>query len=369
MHRVQYLASLFVLPLLFLAAGSPAIGASLGINDSAKFFSDEAISQADQIIHQINSAHHKDVRVDTFAEIPSDLRGRYDQLGKERFYDGWAGQLAKQEAVDGVLILITRDPGHLQVWVGNHTQQQLFPLTDVGQLKTLLAGAFKQKEYDEGLLQGVQFIQQQMDANAPAAGNRGTAPATGFPPTNTLPNYFPSAPHGEFHFGGIACLIVGVILFIILIRAVFGRAGGGSYGRPGGYYPPQGGGYPPAGGYPMGGYPPPGGYGYGGSSGGFGRGFLGGLLGGALGGYAEDKWMGRGQSSGGGFIPPSTGGGGDFGSGVDTSGTSSGADFGSSGSGGADFGSSGGGADFGGGGGGGSDFGGGGGGGSSGSDF
>jgi len=371
MHRLSILSTLVIAPLTLLLAGSPVFGASLGVYDSAKLFSGDAISQAEQIIHQINQKHHKDVRVDTFPEIPSDMRGLYEQQGKERFYTGWASQLAKREAVDGILILITREPGHLQVWLGNDTQQRFFSLDDRSQLDAKLATAFKQNQYDDGLLQGVEFIQQQMDANAPATGSRGSAPPMGgFPESGTHPPYFPSSPHTEFHFGGIACLIVGVILFIVLIRAVFGRAGGGSYGRPGGYYPPQGG-YPPAGGYPMSGYPPQGGYGYGGGGSGFGHGFLGGLLGGAIGGYAADKWMGQGQAPGGGFVPPASGGGADFGSGVDTSGTSSGADFGSSGpSGGADFGSGGGGADFG-GGGGGSDFGGGGGdsGGSSGSDF
>lgn len=380
-----------MLLLLLAAAPRAASAASNGVRDEAHLFSPDAISRAEQAIRQINQKHHKDVLVETFPEIPQDEQSRFQQDGRDRFYAAWADQLAHQNAVDGVMILITRTPGHIQVWDGNKTGQRLFTSADRDRLsKNILAGAFRNKQYDQGLEQGVQFIQQQMDAHVPARGGTAgsAAPAAPPPPSNYPQTNYPTPSRStgsHWGLGGIACVVIGIIILIMLIRAVVGRSIGN---RPGGYYPPPGGqGYPPGGpGYPpaAGGYGP--GYG-GGGGGGFGRGLLGGLLGGALGGYAGEKWAQRGQQQGGYAPPPQqggdySGGGADYSSGVDTSGTSSGADFdsGGGGGGGADFGGGGGadsssGADFGGGGGdiggGGSDFGGGGGGdsGSSGADF
>jgi uncharacterized membrane protein YgcG len=347
--------------LLLLAQAPRAAAATSGVRDEAKFFSPDAISRAEGTLRQISQKHQKDVLVETFPSIPQDLQAKFQQEGKAQFFEGWANQLAHQSAVDGVLILITRSPGHIQVWDGNKTSQRLFTQADRTRLSNgILATAFRNKQFDQGLEQAVQFIQQQMDAHGAAQGQTSANSAAAPPPPANYPGSTPgSGSSSHWGLGGIACIVIGVIILIMLARAVVGRSLGG--GRRGGYYPPGGPGYPPQGGP---GYPPgAGGYGYGGGGGGgFGRGLLGGLLGGALGGYAGEKWAERGQQQGGGYAPPPQQGGADAG-GIDTSGTSSGADFdsggGDSGGGGADFSGGGGGADFG--GGGGADFGGGGG--------
>ena len=323
-------------------------------------FRSDAVNEADQIIRQINSRHQRDVLVETIPSVPSDMQVPQQAQERTRFFEQWADRRASQQGVNGVYVLICKNPSHLQAAVGNATAQRLFTVSDRDELGRRMVAAFKAHEYDQGLLNGVRFIEQQMDAHVQAAGtsqyygnSRSSTPPAG-PyggyPTRTNP------PRGDMSwgFGSLACVIVAVILGIILLRGLFGRRGG-TYGQPGGYYPPGGGAYPPAGGYP-----PPGGYGYGGGGGGFGRGFLGGLLGGAIGGYAADKWEQRNQQQGGGYAPPPAGGGGgaDYNPGPDTSFSSSGGDFGGGGSdassgggGGGDFGG-GGGGDFGGGGGG-----------------
>jgi uncharacterized membrane protein YgcG len=351
--------------LLLLAVAPRASAAANGVRDEAHFFSPDAISRAEQTIGQINQKYHKDVLVQSLSQIPQDLQSQLQQEGKDRFFKDWAEQRAHQLGIDGIYILITRTPGRVEVWLGNRTEH-LFTNPDRERLQATLLSAFREKQYDQGLDQAVQFIRQQMDAHAPARGGTSPTGAAAAPPTNYPQTNYPAPPRSTSHwgFGGIACVVIGVIILIMLIRAVVGRSMGG---RPGGYYPPQGGpGYPPGGaGYP----PAAGGYGYGGGGGGgFGRGLLGGLLGGALGGYAGEKWAERGQQQGG-SVPPPQQGGGDYSSGVDTSGTATGGDFdsGSGSGGGGDFSGGGGGADFGGGGGGdagssgGGDFGGGGG--------
>jgi uncharacterized protein len=341
---------LLLTPLLLLTAASPIRAASNGIRDEAHFFSPGAISEAQQIIDRIEQRHQKDVLIETFPTIPDDQKPKYEQLGKASFFSQWATSRARSQGVNGIYILITKDPAHLEMAVGNKTQQRDFTIADRNAVRDQLLAAFKEKKYDEGLISAVQEISRRMDANAPAgAANQGGSPSPNYTPT------FPRPQQRGWGFGSIACILIAVVLFIVLIRGIFGRSGGG---------PSYGGGYPQGGGYQQGGYyPPQGGYGYGGGGGGgFGRGFLGGLLGGALGGYAADKFMHPDQQSGGGYVPPATGGG-DFGGGADTSFDSSGGDFGggggggdSGGGGGGDFGGSGGGDFGGGGGGGGGDF-------------
>jgi len=371
-------ASFMIAPLIFLCAAFPAAAASLGVKDGAHFFTADAIGQAEQVIQQINARHHRDVLIETVPDVPQDMQGQLQSQGRAEFFKQWADKRAVDQGVSGVYMLICKNPSHLQAAVGNATAQRLFTSSDRDELGRQMVAAFKARQFDPGLVDGVRFIEQRMDSHV-SSRNSGTAMQSGAaapsaPPVGpySSPPVQTNPPRGDMSwgFGSIACVIVAVILGIVLLRGVMGRSGG-SYGQPGGYSPPGGGGaYPPGAGYPpAGGYG--GGYAGGGGGGsGFGRGFLGGLLGGALGGYATEKWSEHNQPQGGGYAPPaSTGGGGaDYNPGPDTSFSSSGGDFGSSdagggGGGGADFGGGGGGGDFGGGGGGGDAGGGGGGGG------
>ncbi|HWE95860.1 MAG TPA: TPM domain-containing protein [Tepidisphaeraceae bacterium] len=369
-----------IFPLLACAAGvfasaGSASAASSGVRDDGQFFSSETVTQADHIIQDIKSRHGKDVLVQTYASIPDNLQGKFQSLGKQKFYEQWADDIGRTQHVNGIVILATKNPGHLETVVGNETREKAFTVADKNQLVATMIASFKQQQYDDGLLAGLKFIQSRMDQNLGTAGASSYGNTSSGNAQSPAPYYPPAArtTGGGFPVGGLVCLGIGVLLIVFLIIRAFNssRGGGGGYG--GG--PPPPGGYPPGGGYQQG-YGPGGGYG-GGGGGGFGRGILGGLLGGALGAWGYDRLSGRSGSTG---FPPSTGGsasGGDFGanpnqgdtsfsgSGGDFDSSSSGGDFGSSadsGGGSTDFGSSGG--DFGGGGdsgGGGGDSGGGGG--------
>jgi len=329
--------------------------ASAAVSDGAHIFSADAINQADDIDHQIRRNHGLDFNVETFPAIPAELQNDFQSQGRDQFFKSWASDRARATGTSGVYVSVCMNPSHLQAWVGNETQRKAFNLQDLDGLNKLLIGAFRDKEFDRGLTAAAQFVRERMDANL--GGRR----AQNIPPT-AAPTYTPTYPGNTSvgtgnGIGGISimpwiCLIGGILIVFMVIRALISRPSGG-----GGYPPPPG--YQGGGGY-GGGYGP----GYSSGGGGFGRGLLGGLLGGVLGvaGYA---WLsGRGRGGYGSDAIPGTGAGYDPNSGsalppVDTSGTSTGGDFGigdsSSGpdlGGGADFGGGGGGADFGGGGGG-----------------
>jgi uncharacterized protein len=376
-----------LLALLFAAAATPSARAQ--VQDEAGFFSSDAVTRATQTIDRIKREHGKDLRIETYASIPSNLQADFQRLGKDPFYEQWAQQRGKTLGLDGMLVLITREPPRIQIQVGRATREKAFTQPNREELFKVLSNRFKAKEYDDGLMDAADYVYRQMGQNLRAsqgaAGRTGAAAGsatgsgagagsgsgTGYPPppggsagSSSGTNRTSTAPPGAGRPGGLACgggmgsmlcLIIGIIGAVMLIRGVFARRSAG-YG--------QGPGVPPNAPYGQPGY----GGGYGGmgggmGGGGFGRGMLGGLLGGVLGGWAYDKMGGRshdagaagmGGAAGGGLPPtdPST-----FDSG------STGGDFGGGGGGSADFGG-GGGGDFGGGGG---DFGGGGGGGDSGS--
>jgi uncharacterized protein len=342
----------------WLAAAVPvsAMAVAPKINDEAKFFSDEAREKADKLIREIHHDFGRDLLIETFATVPANLAKDVDLKDKEarsRFFEKWARERAREADVKGIYILICKSPGHIEVEVGNETQKKEFTNKDRIELTKILIEKFDAKQYDEGLLDAVNFVGRRLKAN----GARSAAPAV-----------IPGA-HNEggglmaTGLGGLLCvgliILAGIWLVVGLFRALTGAGRG--YG-PRGYGP----GGPGPGGYGPGGYGP----GYGGGGGGFMSSLMGGLFGAAAGNWMYNSFFGGGHSSWGsgpgsqgGYGDTSgsdasrpdtdySGGGGDFGGDDGGGGGGGGGDFGDDGGGGGggDFG--GGGGDFGGGGGG-----------------
>ena len=96
-------------------------------------------------------------------------------MGRARF---------KAAEVNGVYILITKDPGYLQIEVGNVTAERTFTMDNRDHLEALMLKDFKAKDYDKGLLDGVKYVQASMNANLkakPAAPTPGGAATDQFP--------------------------------------------------------------------------------------------------------------------------------------------------------------------------------------------
>jgi uncharacterized membrane protein YgcG len=67
--------------------------------------------------------------------------------------------------VIGIYVLITKEPGHIQVEVGHETQKAAFTSKDRDRLRDILIDGFQKKEYDRGLLDAVQFVEKTLDEN------------------------------------------------------------------------------------------------------------------------------------------------------------------------------------------------------------
>jgi len=307
----------------FSAVVALLVGASLvhadagGIRDNGAFFSAQAKSEALRNIGEIEQRYRKDLVIETFSSIPQDLQPGVDVQDKaamSRLYEEWAMKQARQQRVNGIYILLVKEPSHLQVLVGNDTQRNAFTLRDRDALLPLMLTKLRSKQNDDALLEGVSFVDATLRSHLPTRGR-------------TLASGRRGEDAGSSHWIFTA-LIVGVVVWLVLriFRAMAGGGGSAYAGAPG-----AGGGMmsPAAGG------------------GGFMSNMLGGMFGAAAGMWIYDQFSGRSSSWGGGDAGNYDNGG--F-SGQDSDYSGSGGDFGSGDSGGSNFsGGDSGGSDFGGG--------------------
>ena len=96
-RRIGLLAVAVVLISLRMAH---AMGA--GIQDAAGFFSKDAIATAEQQITAIHQKFGKDLRVETYAHIPTDRADQYVPEKRNEFFAMWAYQRAKALGLDPI---------------------------------------------------------------------------------------------------------------------------------------------------------------------------------------------------------------------------------------------------------------------------
>lgn len=277
-----------------VATGNQAWAAVAEVRDEAHFFSADAVSQANDRIKEIKQRFKKDLLIETVRQVPEskkDDANSSDEKVKGRFFTNWAIERAKAEGVNGIYVLITREPGHIEVVVGNQTQA-VFSKEERHRLSQLLLTHFRQKDYDDGLNAAVKDVRSVLLANGTA--NRTITPAPANHNRPAAPGGRPAVAGGSgLRWLGIGlAVLLGVWFVSAVLRAFSGnqpRPAGAGFGGPGPMGSPYGGGY--------GGY---GGYGTGG--GGFFSSLMGGLFGAAAGNWLYDQFSG-GHSQFGGYSP------------------------------------------------------------------
>jgi uncharacterized membrane protein YgcG len=157
------------LPLcLVLLVASPALAVVPEVQDGAAFFKPETIAKANDLLAEIGKKHHKDLLIETYATVPADKVESVKAMDKEaraKFFQEWGNSRASRRRVDGVYILISKQPGHIQVEVGAETQKKAFTTKDRDHLRDILIEAFQKKEFDRGLIDAVQFVEKTLDEN------------------------------------------------------------------------------------------------------------------------------------------------------------------------------------------------------------
>src|SRR5689334_4157481 len=147
-----------------LVAAAPRAAAP-EVSDGGMLFSEEAVSEANDIIRLIRQAYDRDVMVETYAAVPDDLKAELERDGKEQFYADWLERRAAQLGIRGVFVLITRQPGRVQVGVDRATRRRVFTIDDREALRETLVTAFRAREFDRGLLDGLRLVRRRIEQN------------------------------------------------------------------------------------------------------------------------------------------------------------------------------------------------------------
>ena len=252
---------------VMLAGGlfaSPAVQAE--VHDHAGMFSKSAITEANEVADRMQREYKHQVTVETFKEIPQDLKGKYDEKNKKAFFQEWARKRAKDQHVEGVYVLICDNPKYLQPEVGSQTRR-IFSEKSETEFGDILKKNLKNNP-NEALVKAVQFVDSTFSSNWSKVQDSGR-PVPNSPVRRANPVMANNNLAGWVCFGLLG--IMGLWMIVGLFR---GMSGGGMGG--------------PGMGYGMG---APGG------GGGFMSSLLGGMFGAAAGMWIYDSMFGHGSSS------------------------------------------------------------------------
>ena len=152
-----------------LAITAPAQAVAPEVKDEGKFFSPEAVKKANKVIREIARRYGQDLFIDTVPSVPGDQAEKVKTMApaeRKKFFRNWATDRAQAAVVDGIYILVCKEPGHAEIVYTNLRVSSVFPREATAKLDELLLKQFHDKHYDEGLLQAVEFVRDRWAAPA-----------------------------------------------------------------------------------------------------------------------------------------------------------------------------------------------------------
>lgn len=230
MHYVRLGVLSVLLSGVFLASAQNGV-----VRDTAAFFSEASKAEAGRSIAEIGRRFKKDLVIETYPEIPEAVRqgvNLADKPAVNRMFEEWTVKQAKQLRVNGVYILLSKEPAHLQVVVGNETQHNAFTLKDRDALASLMLARLRTKQNDQALLEGVNFVFNTMAGHATARSQPGpTVGATSMPAARS---------EAGPPWGTILTVVLGLVVVWMVIGLFRSMSSGGGVGAGAG--PASGGG-------------------------------------------------------------------------------------------------------------------------------
>src|SRR5262249_335014 len=223
------------------------------VKDDGGFFSADAIKKANREIKDIKDQTKHDLVMETYKEIAADKKASFEKVANDRdkrghFFEEWARERARALEVNGVYIVVFRNPSHLEIQIGTETRKKAFTLNNRRKLRDLLVDKFKEKKYDEGLLEALAYVHDTMKANlkdVPAPQNKAKSAPTAQRAPAPAPREEPQIAQvggggGGLNWGGIGgilciLLVVGLVVWVVigLIRSLTGSRRGGPGSGPG----------------------------------------------------------------------------------------------------------------------------------------
>jgi hypothetical protein len=145
-------------------ASGPVRAVAPQIKDEAKFFSPEAVKKANEDIRDMMRKFGRDLLVETVPTVPADLVVKVKEMSNEerwKYFYNWARERAEASVVNGVYILVCRQPSHLQVFISPKARE-IFDAGTRDRLRDALLAEFREKRFDQGLQAAIKVVQDRL---------------------------------------------------------------------------------------------------------------------------------------------------------------------------------------------------------------
>ena len=158
--------------LILAAVGAFGMGAALAVTpevrDEGKFFSPEALKKADEQIREIYRKHNLDVLVETYKTAPGEdvekLKAM-DDKGRAEFFLKYAKDRTRDRVVNGIYVIITREPRHLLVGITGRGEKA-FSRDFRAKAEQGMIAEFRKGRFDDGLHALVKMAEEHLSKSA-----------------------------------------------------------------------------------------------------------------------------------------------------------------------------------------------------------
>ncbi len=167
MSRRRLVRTLVILGAACLLLVGTALAVAPEIRDEGKFFSPEALKKANEQIREIYRKYGQDVLVETYKTLPGEDVEKIKAMdNKERgeFFAKWARNRVKDRVVNGLYVVITREPRYLYADVdySEGAGRKLLPKNFYNKVREVMFPEFGKGRFDDGLQALVRVVEQHL---------------------------------------------------------------------------------------------------------------------------------------------------------------------------------------------------------------
>jgi hypothetical protein len=230
LYRAGLFAALFG---LLLVPGTAWAQRTRQVHDEAKLFSKDTIEQVNRTIAKIKEKHKKDLYIETLVKGPD----------KTEATPNWTKARFNDSGIDGIYIVISKDPSYYRDFVGDNTRSNgYFTTSNIEKMNEILKGGILNKDKrDAALIEVANYTLEVMNEHALTKGKAAPPKADPAPAKKNQPVAHQDAPENTMPaWVSWACLIIGVLVVVwivfAIIRSLTSMMGGGYGGGMGGGY-------------------------------------------------------------------------------------------------------------------------------------
>ena len=165
MSRRRFRVALFVAVASALAWTGRTAAVAPTVHDGGEFFSADAVKKANEQIRELYRKYQRDLLVETFKSPPADMVEKVKNMSTEdrnKFYEKWAKDRCEAEAVNGIYILITKEPPHLQIDVTPRFTG-VVDSSARNRLLKMMMNDLRDKNFDAGLDEAIKFMRVKLE--------------------------------------------------------------------------------------------------------------------------------------------------------------------------------------------------------------